>query len=183
MKIWIPDWPIDYNGLWEEGALFRRYAPRCPPDLPVVWTSKRAIGDFCPASPVPRPGDPLPAPGQAEPGPAPRRGPQVSRRQSFGRRFAVDCVVEGEVSRELLSWESAILSGIFRDLPGFRGNSMESRACGTTAARNPRKTAIPAGPVSLSQPDAPRGRDRAFLPRRSPAQPEPDADHGLRRAS
>ena len=52
---------------------------------PVVWTSKRAIGDFCPNAPVPRPGDPLPAPGQAEPGPAPRREPRVSRRQSNGR--------------------------------------------------------------------------------------------------
>ena len=61
--------------------------------LPVVWTSKRAIEDFCRNSPVPRPEDPLPALGQAEPGPAPRREPRVSRRHSFGRRFAADCVV------------------------------------------------------------------------------------------
>ena len=70
-----------------------------PAPAPVVWTSKRAIGDFCPASPVPRPGDPLPAPGQAQPGPAPRREPRVSRRHSFGRRFAADCMVGRAVSR------------------------------------------------------------------------------------
>ena len=85
------------------GALFAGGQEGPPPGhpavtapAPVVWTSERAIGDFCPASPVPRPGDPLPAPGQAEPGPAPRREPRVSRRHSFGRRFAVDCVVAAQ---------------------------------------------------------------------------------------
>ena len=123
---------------------------------PVVWTSKRAIGDFCPASPVPRPGDPLPAPGQAEPGPAPRREPRVSRRPSFGRRFAADCGVEGEVSRELLSRESANLSGIFRDLPGFSGNSMESRACRRPRPATRGKPAFRQGRNACNRPDAPR---------------------------
>ena len=132
-----------------------------PAPAPVVWTSERAIGDFCPASPVPRPGDPLPAPGQAEPGPAPRREPRVSRRHSFGRRFAADCGVEGEVSRELLSRESATISGNPWDLPGFSGNSMESRACRRPRRVTRGKPPFRQGRNARNRPDAPRGQGRA----------------------
>ena len=89
----VSDATSDVKAVFQKFPGLRRFLE---PFAPVVWTSEKAIGDFCPASPVPRAGDPLPAPGQAEPGPAPRREPRVSRRHSFGRRFAVDCVVAAQ---------------------------------------------------------------------------------------